>query len=535
MFDFVLLHKLSFDRANFVPGFACLAAHFLAQRNLICYRRPILDSSGQFLAICNVSEILVNFDASKRPFCEAAEASQSAQTSQTNRPLKNRTHHPTFDVAPLEFVTYSTNMANSTITPDQTQSLEEKVRSWEIEKDRFALLPESNGQELGLVTGAQPEEAGKAPLCHKHIPALDALRGLAILVVTFYRFRYGPEDDSYAGQILAHGLHWGSRGVDLFFVLSGFLITGILYDSKTRDPHFFRNFYARRSLRIFPLYFGSLALFLVAMPLLFAMPSAFDASRVNQFWLWSYCSNIYMSFEGTWCFGALDHFWSLAVEEHFYLIWPFIIFFCTQRQALVAALAIAGLAAVGRVGLSMVMEPAVAVDVATWFRCDALLIGSAFALLLRGNLDRSTYRWIAWGALTLGLLGSMPWLLQPESRLKTIPHTTFAIMFGGVVALAATSAAQSWWHRVWNSRILGMFGRYSYAMYVFQAPMIPLLAPVFSTAILLNYTGSLLAARIVYILSMTAITLALAIISWHVLEKHCLKLKKRFELKHVSR
>jgi hypothetical protein len=65
----------------------------------------MLDSSGQFLAICNVSEILVNFDASKRPFCEAAEASQSAQTSQTYRPLENRTHHPTFDVAPLEFLT----------------------------------------------------------------------------------------------------------------------------------------------------------------------------------------------------------------------------------------------------------------------------------------------------------------------------------------------------------------------------------------------------------------------------------------------
>jgi peptidoglycan/LPS O-acetylase OafA/YrhL len=319
----------------------------------------------------------------------------------------------------------------------------------------------------------------------------------------------------------------------LFFVLSGFLITGILFDSKTRDPHFFRNFYARRSLRIFPLYFGSLALFLLLLPLCFSMPSAFAAPVEKQFWLWSYCSNIYMSYEGSWCFGALDHFWSLAVEEHFYLVWPFIIFYCTQRQALITALSIAGLAALGRVGISVFQEPGVAVDVATWFRCDALLIGSAFALLLRGNLDRTTYRWIAWGALAVGLVGSMPWLIQPESRMKTIPHTTFAILFGGVVALAATSSPQSWWHRVWNSRILGTFGRYSYAMYVFQAPLIPLLAPVFSTALLMNYTGSLLGARIIYILTMTAITLGLAILSWNLLEKHCLKLKKRFELKQV--
>lgn len=426
-------------------------------------------------------------------------------------------------------------MASSTLTNNPSQTLEEGFRSWEITKDLFSLIQDDDNKSSQNGPNQESTPESQSPLCQKHIPALDALRGLAILVVTFYRFRYGPEDDSYAGQLLAHGLHWGSRGVDLFFVLSGFLITGILFDSKTRDPHFFRNFYARRTLRIFPLYFGSLALFLILMPLCFAMPIAFDAARENQFWLWAYCSNIYMSFDGSWCFGALDHFWSLAVEEHFYLVWPFVIFFCSQRQALIAALSIAALAALGRIGLSVVTEPGVAVDVATWFRCDALLIGSAFALLLRGNMDRSTFRWIAWGALTIGLLGSVPWLLQPESRMKTIPHTTFAIMFGGVVALAATSAPQSWWQKVWNSRILGTFGRYSYAMYVFQAPLIPLLAPVFSTAILLNYTGSMLAARLIYILSMTALTFALAIVSWHVLEKHCLKLKKRFELRQVCR
>lgn len=426
-------------------------------------------------------------------------------------------------------------MASSTLTNDPSQTLEEGFRSWEITKDLFSLIQEDDNKSSHNGPNQEATPESQSPLCQKHIPALDALRGLAILAVTFYRFRYGPEDDSYAGQLLAHGLHWGSRGVDLFFVLSGFLITGILSDSKTRDPHFFRNFYARRTLRIFPLYFGSLALFLILMPLCFTMPTAFDASRENQFWLWAYCSNVYMSFDGSWCFGALDHFWSLAVEEHFYLVWPFVIYFCSRRQALMAALSIAALAALGRVGLSVVSEPGVAVDVATWFRCDALLIGSAFALLLRSDLERSTYRWIAWGALTIGLIGSMPWLFEPESRMKTIPHTTFAIMFGGMVALAATSSPQSWWQRIWNSRILGTFGRYSYAMYVFQAPLIPLLAPVFSTAILLNYTDSLLAARLIYILSMTTLTFALAIVSWHVLEKHCLKFKRRFELRQVSR
>lgn len=103
---FVVLHIPSFDKANFIPGFACLAAPFYAQRNLICYRRATLDSSGQFLVICNVLEILVNFDASKIHFVEAAEAAQSAQTSQASEVYKNNIDHPTFDVARLAFLTY---------------------------------------------------------------------------------------------------------------------------------------------------------------------------------------------------------------------------------------------------------------------------------------------------------------------------------------------------------------------------------------------------------------------------------------------
>jgi hypothetical protein len=90
----VVLHIPSFDKANFIPGVACLAAQFYAQRNLICYRRATLDSSGQFLVICNVSEILVNFDASKIHLVEAAEAAQSAQTSQTSEAFENNIKPP---------------------------------------------------------------------------------------------------------------------------------------------------------------------------------------------------------------------------------------------------------------------------------------------------------------------------------------------------------------------------------------------------------------------------------------------------------
>src|SRR5688572_9977607 len=108
----------------------------------------------------------------------------------------------------------------------------------------------------------QPEPI---PLPRGHIPALDGIRGLAILLVTIYRFA-GTHDGGTPRWLLPV-LEFGTHGVDLFFVLSGFLITGILFDAKG-EAHYFRNFYARRTLRIFPLYYGTLALVLIGLPLL---------------------------------------------------------------------------------------------------------------------------------------------------------------------------------------------------------------------------------------------------------------------------
>ncbi len=100
----------------------------------------------------------------------------------------------------------------------------------------------------------------------KHILVLDGLRGLAILavIVCHVNSTYkSPSNPGHLSGFFAIVLNWGWMGVDLFFVLSGFLITGILYDAKGRDGYF-RNFYARRTLRIMPLYFGFL-LFLIVL------------------------------------------------------------------------------------------------------------------------------------------------------------------------------------------------------------------------------------------------------------------------------
>src|SRR6185503_15568764 len=128
---------------------------------------------------------------------------------------------------------------------------------------------------------------------------------------------------------------YGVWGVDLFFVLSGFLITGILLETKGR-PGYFRNFYIRRTLRIVPLYYAVLALLFFVLPI--GMFAQYDASLLQmhsvQGWLWSYLSNYRLGPETSFSIPYVSHFWSLAVEEHFYLLWPTVILLLSRRAAL---------------------------------------------------------------------------------------------------------------------------------------------------------------------------------------------------------
>src|SRR3954453_6729788 len=136
----------------------------------------------------------------------------------------------------------------------------------------------------------QPQHA-PAELPRGHIPALDAIRGLAIVVVMLYRFGGGGQGPASAIEHSPlNGL--GTHGVDLFFVLSGFLITGILFDAKGK-AHYFRNFYMRRALRIFPLYYAALFVGLVLLPAVVGSIGAESQSAADaQWWLWLYGPNV---------------------------------------------------------------------------------------------------------------------------------------------------------------------------------------------------------------------------------------------------
>lgn len=366
-----------------------------------------------------------------------------------------------------------------------------------------------------------------------HISQLDGVRGLAILIVTLYRFSKEIPTDSWLGQTLHTVFALGDRGVDLFFVLSGFLITGILVDAKG-SRHYFTSFLARRSLRIFPLYFVALFLCLIAVNWVPAYRGMFNSADSSQFYLWTYLTNIKMSFEGAWCFGYLDHFWSLAVEEHFYLIWPLALFLCTRGTALKLAAAIAVVCGVSRVCFAAISDNGVAPDVLTLFRCDALLIGSMLALQIRSPQGLAPLRnWtfvIFPVCLAFGLATEIM-----DKRLFTIAHTLWPLLWASVLVWLLSGHEQHLLARFFNLSGLRKLGTVSYAMYVFQSPLIPIVGSVCSVPIWVELTGNAIGGNLVYMALMFALSYAAALLSWYGLEQHCLKLKKWFPTNETSK
>ena len=360
----------------------------------------------------------------------------------------------------------------------------------------------------------------------RHIPQLDGVRGLAILVVTLYRFSKEIPTDGWLGKALHSAFALGDRGVDLFFVLSGFLITGILLDAQG-SQRYFSNFIARRSLRIFPLYFAALFLCLVASNWVPAFRGMFAQAEANQIYLWSYLTNVKMTVDNAWSFGYLDHLWSLAVEEHFYLIWPLALYFCSRGTAFKLACGLAICSAAARISFARYGSNGVAPDVLTVFRCDALLLGGALAMQIRSPQGLAPLRWWAKAILPVCLVVCVSSSVL-DKRLFTVPHTLWALLWACVLVELLQSRESGLWARCFNLSGLRTLGRYSYAIYVFQSPLIPLVAAVCSVPILTGWTGNAIVGNLLYIAAMFTLTYGAALLSWHLLEKHCLKLKDLF-------
>ena len=360
-----------------------------------------------------------------------------------------------------------------------------------------------------------------------HIPALDGLRGVAILLVLLLHFMIGqgvPAPSVLVDWWFMGIVRAGWMGVDLFFVLSGFLITGILLDTKG-SRHYFRQFYTRRVLRIFPLYYGSLVLFLILLPTLFPGDRVLRDLQADSVWFWTYLYNVKVAAAGFTPSSALGHFWSLAVEEQFYLIWPIVVL-CLSRRHLVGACwaGVVG-ALLCRIGLRLAGHE-VAATVLTPAKMDALAVGGLVALLARGPYGLETIaRWAApvAGALAVPLFGMLAYKAAPT----TVGYTLVAFFWGAILIHVLTASPGGVTKRVFASSTLRFFGRYSYALYVFHHPLL-WFGPTFSVHFVPTVFGSHLPAYGLWLAVATGASVGLALLSWHVVEKQFLKLKTLF-------
>lgn len=359
-----------------------------------------------------------------------------------------------------------------------------------------------------------------------HCPELDGVRGMAILLVTLYRFvkEWDPATHWLLG-ISNTICAVGERGVDLFFVLSGFLITGILLRTKS-SPGYFRNFIARRALRIFPLYFTSLLVCLFALPYLLDT-RVFDPARENQVYLWTYTSNIYMAWTNSWCFGPLDHFWSLAVEEHFYLLWPAVVFFLSVKSVLRLTIAMVVIVGMTRTVFASYPEYGLAVDALSLFRCDALALGAMLAVALKQGWSTDQVNRLAkWVLPILGLLGLA--CVLTGKRWMGIPHTVFGCFWVVALAVIVTRSRLHPLSRCCRASWLPWLGKYSYGMYVIQLPLVTLLPLSFFETNMAWMGITPVFLSLAYVPVLFAMTCLAAFASYHLLEKPFLNWKGWF-------
>ena len=350
----------------------------------------------------------------------------------------------------------------------------------------------------------------------KHIPALDGLRAIAVLMVLLTHFWGDPAQYPLLNRLAAAG--WA--GVDLFFVLSGFLITSILLASKER-PHYYRNFYARRTLRIFPLYYLVLAVVLIALPFVSSLPTQVTADR----WLYfAYLSNVALAIGG-WQLFMIDITWSLAIEEQFYLGWPSVVRVLTKSRLVVVCAVLVVLAPIARL---------VAFDALGWrwihmgtpFRLDAFAVGGLLALLPVSH--RVAAALFGFGGLTLLTLGLSGQLARDSFLVGTVGYSLTALTSGAALKLATATRWLAW-------RPLRRIGEVSYGMYLLHPLCLVGLSVAFGLieADIMKLTGWPLPDAVLGLLLASAGVYVVAAICYRVYETPFLRLKRYFETERV--
>jgi peptidoglycan/LPS O-acetylase OafA/YrhL len=327
---------------------------------------------------------------------------------------------------------------------------------------------------------------------------LDGLRTFAFLCVFVHHSLHVP-------------LLW--CGVDLFFVLSGFLITGILLKQRSSE-NYFKNFYYRRFLRIFPPYYLVLAITFIFLD---------QSWQDNWYWYVLYLSNFQDAFIGGGI-HALSPMWSLAVEEQFYLLWPLLVYFLGRKGMWRFSISLLLIAPLLRFGLTFITKTHFPIYMLLPTRVDLLAWG-AVLVMLRYNSAEKFRRLSDYGpylsALSL-ILFFIITKMNPGFRtgnnnvlFNTVGYSLIGTMMVGIVAYCAI-LRDNWFFKILCNRILTYLGTVSYMMYL-------------SHQMVLSQVDKFGLSNPVTALIAFLVTLMVSMLSWHLFEKPILMLKERLK------
>jgi peptidoglycan/LPS O-acetylase OafA/YrhL len=349
---------------------------------------------------------------------------------------------------------------------------------------------------------------------------LDGVRAIAIiLVMVFHFFQILNVNENVFLQLLKKISIFGQTGVDLFFVLSGFLITRILLSTK-ENPNFFRNFILKRTVRIFPLYYLFLIIFYFFQPLI----SNNQFVPFNQQWYsYLYLQNFATTFG--WDFVGPSHFWSLSVEEHFYLFWPLLIFFLDNKKIYY----LIGLIVLFSVFLRYIMLcNEFSVFYFTFTRLDSLALGALLSLLeLKKAFKKSNISKFVALLIFTSFLSMILWIYYTgESNIiiETYKYLLLAIIYFALIGIIISLKEKNIINQILKNKFFSYSGKISYGLYVYHPLSFLIVFKFLNTQ---NW--------VLLLISCFLLSYLISSISYHFFEVKFLNLKKYFENENTNK
>jgi peptidoglycan/LPS O-acetylase OafA/YrhL len=389
-------------------------------------------------------------------------------------------------------------------------------------------------------------------------PRLDGLRGLAILPVMLYHLTFFGYATSPVDRALVFVPSMGWSFVDLFFVLSGYLITGILWRAKESE-HYYGSFYARRALRIIPLYYGVLFFFFVIFPRLTALgdPNAAWLAGSNQqsLWYWLFLENLHVAFTGNFQHHFLGIAWTLSIEEQFYLAWPLVVLHSSRTRLIRICLGMIAGAFLFRVAFVLAGAPGPTISTFTLCRVDTLAMGALIAIvpfepgaatrlvaLARRMLPVTGALWLAvvlWsqyaaahdplppGPLTPDVLSQHALAFTKNPWLVTFGFSFDLAFFASLLVCGRAARSGGWLARWLESGFMRGFGRYSYAMYLLHIFVSEFVRPFYDPQ---RSELPFVVEHLLWWALNLALVYGVSAVCWYAYESQFLRLKRYFPM-----